>query len=101
MFENKVSKFCGSRYGVAVDCCTNAIFLSLKYLNKNKIIELPENTYISVLSAINLANLKFKLKKIDWNGYYFFKTTSNHRQCNKFYKKNVYKKYIYMFVLSS
>ena len=73
MFENKVSKFCGSRYGVAVDCCTNAIFLSLKYLNKNKIIELPENTYISVLSAINLANLKFKLKKIDWNGYYFLK----------------------------
>ena len=99
-FENKVSKFCGSRYGVAVDCCTNAIFLSLKYLNKNKIIELPENTYISVLSAINLANLKFKLKKIDWNGYYFLKPLPI-IDSQQILQKNVYKKYIYMFVLSS
>ena len=30
LFEKKVSKFCGSKYAVAVDCCTNAIFLSLK-----------------------------------------------------------------------
>ncbi len=36
LFEEKVSSFCGSKYGVAVDCCTNAIFLSLKYLNKKK-----------------------------------------------------------------
>lgn len=92
IFEKKVSSFCGSKYGVAVDCCTNAIFLSLKYLNKKKIIELPENTYISVLSAINLANLKFKLKKINWDGYYYLKPFLIIDSATKFTKKMYIKK---------
>ena len=70
LFEKKISKFTGSKYAVAVDCCTNAIFLSLKYCNQKKIIIIPENTYISIFSAIRLANYKFKVQKINWNGNY-------------------------------
>tara|TARA_Y100000996_G_C22531529_1_gene646632 strand:- start:1180 stop:1830 length:651 start_codon:yes stop_codon:yes gene_type:complete len=69
-FEKKIAKFCGSKYAVAVDCCTNAIFLSLKYINNKKTITIPENTYISILSAISLANYKIKTKKINWDGCY-------------------------------
>ena len=70
LFEKKIARFTGSKYAVAIDCCTNAIFLSLKYCNQKKTIIIPENTYISVLSAIRLANYKFKVQKINWNGNY-------------------------------
>ena len=70
LFEKKIAKYTGSKYAVAVDCCSNAIFLSLKYLKRKEKLIIPENTYISVLSAIKLANYKFKLKKIEWNGCY-------------------------------
>lgn len=70
LFERKVATYTGSKYGVAVDCCTNAIFLCLKYCNKKKLLTIPENTYISVLSALRLANYKFKTKKITWDGSY-------------------------------
>tara|TARA_B100000787_G_scaffold169472_1_gene160764 strand:+ start:341 stop:991 length:651 start_codon:yes stop_codon:yes gene_type:complete len=70
LFEKKIARFTGSKYAVAIDCCTNAIFLSLKYCNQKKTIIIPENTYISVLSAIRLANYKFKVRKINWNGNY-------------------------------
>ena len=72
-FEKKIALFSGSKYAVAVDCCTNAIFLSLKYFKSKKKIIIPENTYISVLSAINLANYKFKTENIKWQGYYYLK----------------------------
>ena len=71
IFEKKISSFMGSKFGVAVDCCTNAIFLSLKYLNKKKTLSVPENTYISILSAISLANYDFKFIKKEWSGSYF------------------------------
>ena len=53
LFEKKIAKYTGSKYAVAVDCCSNAIFLSLKYLKRKKKLIIPENTYISVLSAKN------------------------------------------------
>ena len=30
-FESSISNFCGSKFAVALDSCTNAIFLSLKF----------------------------------------------------------------------
>tara|TARA_Y100000768_G_C23927301_1_gene658200 strand:+ start:619 stop:1269 length:651 start_codon:yes stop_codon:yes gene_type:complete len=90
-FEKKVSKFCGSKYGIAVDCCTNAIFLSIKFINKNKRIIIPENTYVSILSAINLANHKFKTSKIQWDGSYFLSPYPIIDSATKF-TKNMYTK---------
>ena len=70
LFEKKISSYLGSKYAVSVDCCTNAIFLCLKYIDDKKKLTIPENTYISILSAINLANYKFQNKKIFWKGSY-------------------------------
>ena len=36
LFEKKIAVFTGSKYAISVDCCTHAIFLSLKYLKSNK-----------------------------------------------------------------
>ena len=91
LFEKKISKFSGSKYAVAVDCCTNAIFLCLKFYNKKKILTIPENTYISVLTALSLANYKFKIKKIDWVGSYQIKPTPIIDSATRF-TKNMYLK---------
>ncbi len=54
MFETKVAKFAGSKYAVSIDCCSNGIFLSLKYLqsigelDKNTTIIIPNMTYKSI-----------------------------------------------------
>ena len=70
LFEKNVAHYTGSKYGIAVDCCTNAIFLSLKYLNSKKKLLIPKNTYISILSAITLANYNFRFVKKEWSGSY-------------------------------
>tara|TARA_Y100000768_G_scaffold385972_1_gene373295 strand:- start:834 stop:1484 length:651 start_codon:yes stop_codon:yes gene_type:complete len=91
LFEKKIAVFTGSKYAISVDCCTHAIFLSLKYLKSNKKIIIPENTYISILSAINLANYKFKTEKIIWDGYYYLKPLPIIDSATRF-TKNMYKK---------
>ncbi len=52
-FERRVADYTGAPYTVAVDCCSNAIFLSLTYLGiKNQEIEIPSRTYMSVPCTI-------------------------------------------------
>ena len=36
LFEKKIANYSGSKYAVSTDCCTNAIFLCLKYSKKKK-----------------------------------------------------------------
>lgn len=57
-FEEVVAKYTGAPYAVAVDSCTSALFLSLKYLDyKNKFIGIPNRTYMSVpCTIINSGN---------------------------------------------
>ena len=91
LFEKKISSYLGSKYAVSVDCCTNAIFLCLKYFNNKKKLTIPENTYISILSAINLANYKFQTQKIFWDGSYEIKPLPIIDSATKF-TKNMYEK---------
>lgn len=91
LFEKKIADFTGSKYAVAIDCCTNAVFLSLKYCNQKKTIIVPENTYISIFSAISLANYKFKVKKINWMGNYQLKPLPVIDSATKF-TRNMYQK---------
>jgi dTDP-4-amino-4,6-dideoxygalactose transaminase len=52
-FEKRVAAYTGAPYAVAVDCCTNAIFLSLTYLGvKHQEIMIPSRTYMSVPCTI-------------------------------------------------
>lgn len=70
-FEKAVAQFTGAPRAVAVDCCTNAIFLScISTRVKDKLITIPDDTYVSVPNAIKLAGGRVKLASIAWKGYY-------------------------------
>ena len=90
-FEKKISSYLGSQYGISVDCCTHGIFLCLKYLKSNSIIDIPENTYISIPNVINMAGYKFEFKKKEWNGDYKLDPLPIVDSACKF-TKNMYKK---------
>lgn len=68
-FERRVAEFAGSRYAVAVDCCSNAIFLACKYLNVRE-VKIPARTYISVPAAVLHAGGTVKFVDYDWRGVY-------------------------------
>lgn len=77
LFEVKCAEYCGCKYAVAVDSCTNAIFLCLKYLRRhfelfNKIdnITIPKHTYISVPQAIIHSGYNVKFRDDQWTGFY-------------------------------
>lgn len=73
MFEQKVAEFAGSRYAVAVDCCSHAIFLSLKCLSAVGTITIPSRTYVSVPMQILHAGCKVEFEDLEWTGVYQLK----------------------------
>ena len=76
-FEKSIASFAGSKYAVATDSCTNAIFISALWNKKTKPFdtynnwaELPKNTYISVPQTLRHAGYRLKFKDFKWKGYY-------------------------------
>tara|TARA_B100000287_G_scaffold430508_1_gene485922 strand:- start:29 stop:697 length:669 start_codon:yes stop_codon:yes gene_type:complete len=69
-FEDKVAKFAGSKYAVAVDNCTNGMFMALKYLDAKGTITLPKKTYLSVPGLVIHAGCKIEFKDFEWSGVY-------------------------------
>lgn len=73
-FEAAVAEFTGAPYVVAVNSCTNALFLCLMWLKKEKrlpeAIEIPDRTYVSVPMQIMHAGAKPKFRKGNWSGKY-------------------------------
>jgi len=74
MFEEEVAEYTNSAYAVAVDSCTNAIFLCLKYLGvEGKEVIVPKHTYLSVpMSVIHAGGIPV-FKQIEWSGIYQLK----------------------------
>ena len=80
IFENKVAEFAGSRYAVAVDSCSHAIFLAMRYLfirvdeqlgrSEGRVIEVPRHTYASVPQQIRRAGFKVEFTDEKWKGVY-------------------------------
>ena len=70
IFENKVAKFSGSKFAVAVDCCSHGIFLCLKYLKATGKITIPKQTYISVPMQIIHAGCEVQFEDLKWTGMY-------------------------------
>lgn len=77
-FEQAVSEYTGAPYVVAVDSCTNAIFLSL-YWQKIKLefkqgdllhVLVPKHTYLSVPQQIIHVGFKPIFQDIKWSGAY-------------------------------
>lgn len=76
LFERKLANYAGSKYAVTVDCCSNALFLCLKFLKISEEIVIPDNTYVSVPMQILHAGCTTKLRRIQWNGIYELGTTN-------------------------
>jgi dTDP-4-amino-4,6-dideoxygalactose transaminase len=75
MFEEEVAEYTGAPYAVAVDSCTNAIFLCLSYWKDHKWIsypsvQVPKQTYLSV--PMMAMQLGYKVEFVDekWSGEY-------------------------------
>ena len=65
-FEDSLCDYTGSKYAVAVDNCSNALFLALTYDNiKGKEITIPSRTYPSVPCEIIHAGGKVKFQPIE------------------------------------
>jgi dTDP-4-amino-4,6-dideoxygalactose transaminase len=89
-FEKEIARFAGAKYGIAVDSCTNALFLSLMYCDKQPTtITIPKYTYISVPSSIIHAGYKVQLEDLDWTGVYQLKPLPIYDSAVRF-KKNMY-----------
>jgi len=70
IFEKKVAKYAGAKYAIAVDSCSNALFLCLKYLKAEGVIKIPRQTYISVPMQIIHTGCKVEFKDYSWLGAY-------------------------------
>jgi dTDP-4-amino-4,6-dideoxygalactose transaminase len=68
-FENEVAKYAGCKYAVAVDNCTNALFLCCKYLNVRE-ASIPKVTYPSVPCSIINAGGTVKFRDHNWTDHY-------------------------------
>jgi dTDP-4-amino-4,6-dideoxygalactose transaminase len=78
-FEELIAEFAGSDYAVAVDSCTNALFLSIKYFQALghhvapgvlSRIQVPNRTYISVPMQIKHAGFDVDFHDGYWSGAY-------------------------------
>lgn len=74
MFEEELAAYTGAPYAVAVDSCTNALFLCCKMFNVSE-VTIPSQTYLSVPMSIMQAGgeVIFDTKANDWRGIYQLK----------------------------
>lgn len=73
-FEEEVAEYAGSKYAIATDSCTDAIFLCCMYLDiKNNEVTIPSRTYLSVPQSILQAGGKLQFEDLDWQGIYQLK----------------------------
>ena len=69
-FEEKIAKFFGAPYAIAVDSCTHGIELCLRY-NKVSKINVPKHTYLSIPFLANKLRIKLNWKDENWQKYYY------------------------------
>jgi dTDP-4-amino-4,6-dideoxygalactose transaminase len=93
-FENCISEFFNSPYGIAVDSCTHAIELCLRLNNSNNII-FPKQTYVGIVQLGYKLNLKWSFEDNKWNDFYYLGNT-NVIDAAVLWKKNSYIKGTYM-----
>jgi dTDP-4-amino-4,6-dideoxygalactose transaminase len=86
-FENKISEFFDSPYGIAVDSCTHGVELCLRYLNVKKII-IPKNTYLSIPFLSKKMGIEMEWKDENWINYYYL--TENVIDAAVLWKKDSY-----------
>ena len=69
MFEETMADYCGSKYAISTDNCTDALLLCCQYLGV-KDVTIPSKTYLSVPQSIMHAGGTVKFKDYRWKGIY-------------------------------
>jgi len=87
-FETKIASFFGAPFAVAVDCCTHAIELCLRYIKPKKII-IPTHTYLSIAFLGDKLGIDWDWKDENWKDYYYIGNT-NIIDAAVLWKKNSY-----------
>ena len=87
-FENKIAKFYGAPYSVAVDCCTHGIELCLRYVDVTS-ITVPQRTYLSIPFLSIKLGINLEWKEENWKDYYYIDDT-NVIDAAVFWKKDGY-----------
>jgi len=74
-FENVLAEYAGSKFAVAVESCTMALLLCLKYKDAAKgiEIELPRYTYPGVANSVIHAGGRIRFTDEKWEGIYQLK----------------------------
>ena len=68
-FERAVADYTGAPYAVAVNSCTNALFLCCRYLGVTEVC-IPKHTYVGVPMSIINAGGKVRFDDREWRGSY-------------------------------
>jgi dTDP-4-amino-4,6-dideoxygalactose transaminase len=98
MFEDAIAEYCGSKYAVAVESCTAAIFLSLQYrigaekprkFNGYTVVRIPKHTYPSIPCSIKHSAFNLEFTDEKWEGEYELKPLEIWDAALRF-KKNMY-----------
>lgn len=73
-FEDLIAEYAGSKYAVAVDSCTNALFLSAQFCKQNNNtvnhVRVPSKTYISVPMQMIHCGYNLQFHDDCWSGLY-------------------------------
>ena len=71
LFEDKIAKYTGAKYAIAVDSCSSALFLSMKYCNVTS-ITIPSRTYISVpmMAKMHWSGCTVNFIDTSWDKWY-------------------------------
>lgn len=75
IFERKVADFAGSKFAVAVDSCSHALFLALKFRGVSGKVVIPAHTYASVPMQILHAGGVPEFADLEWSGTYYLGET--------------------------
>jgi len=84
LFEQKLARYAGAPHAVAVDNCTDAVFLCLQHLiHKGELslgdtITIPKRCYLSVPMAVKLCGLTVAFEERAWSGTFQLKPTQVH-----------------------
>jgi dTDP-4-amino-4,6-dideoxygalactose transaminase len=72
MFEETMADYCGSKYAISTDNCTDALLLCCNFLNVKK-VTIPKRTYLSVPQSIIHSGGEVIFEDIHWQGIYQLK----------------------------
>ena len=93
MFEEEMAAYTGSPHAIAVDSCTNALFLCCTHLAIDK-ATIPTNTYLSVPQAVINSGASVEFEDVSWQGIYQLKPhpiyDAAKRLTSQMYKTNTF-----------